>query len=148
MISRLRRFDTPLVFVYPHSPTVLTSLPCATSLQSFHCDTAAKSMNLTSDLPQTADNISKTTRNAHDDDIILESPSLAHSQTCPYHKDVLALKNPLSSVKDSKETPMERFLNTHPSKQSSIVALTNSRLNITKGCTCANGLNKKIETRF
>ncbi|KPI45297.1 uncharacterized protein AB675_2643 [Cyphellophora attinorum] len=79
----------------------------------------------------------KTTTITSDDDIILESPPLGNGQTCPYHKDVLAVKHALSSDKRVEETLMERMLDNHPGKQSSIVALANSKLNITKGCTCA-----------
>ncbi|KPI45073.1 uncharacterized protein AB675_2642 [Cyphellophora attinorum] len=75
------------------------------------------------------------------------------SSTLPVRPAILALKttpslNDKGDPKHAVQDPMQRFFSEGPSEQSSVVALTNGKLNISKGCTCAQGVKKSANIRL
>jgi hypothetical protein len=86
-------------------------------------------------------------------DIILDDPRPSAGKTCPYHRGILALKIPPPTrdkhdTKHEGQTPVGRFLNDKPNEQCSVIALANGKLNIAKGCTCAQGVKKVAKARM
>ncbi len=75
------------------------------------------------------------------DEIILEEPAPGAHKTCPFHKDLLALRSNMETndiQADKGLGVMDRFVGEDASKQSAVVAVAGGKdgLNISKGCKC------------
>ena len=78
------------------------------------------------------------------EDIVLDEPVADAHKTCPFHKDIIALKPTTEGRNvnaDKAPGVMERFLGQDASEQAAIVAVAGNKngLNISKNCKCDSG---------